>query len=272
MRAFLIGAALAAMSACAGDSDRDPTDPNDPGDPGDGGGSGGGGGGGGDTPVDEVARDYDGIASAFGISVTGGELAGMLDMVVISEGGMPPGVTYHGADSNHFHHASGTRSGLTFNYLYHCNDLADVILPTCDGTADHSHVDVQWTGSLSAAAMSIDSVALDGSWTVRDIAVDKPRVGGKGEMSFVARVGEATTFSISYDATFDRVRYAPAASLPASGKIDLLIAAERTRGDATRTFAVTASLAFSGSDTALLTLDGTNVYDVALSSGIATRR
>ncbi len=277
MRAFLLGAALVATTACAGDQDRD-DDINDPDGDGDGdGGSGGGGGGGGgsdDTPVDEVARDYDGVASAIGASAYVGELSAMLDIVVISEGGMPEGISYLGSNDQHFHHASGSRGGLTFHYMYHCNDAGDLILPTCDGNANHSHVDVSWSGGLEGAAMSIESVALEGNWAVRDLSVDKPRVGGDGKMSFVARIagGAAATFNISYDATFDRVRFAPGQAFPASGKIDLLIAAERTRSDATRTFAVTGSLAFAGTSAAILTLDATNTYSIDLTSGIATKR
>lgn len=274
MRAFLLGAALLATAACAGDQDND-DDINDPsGGDDDGGGGGGGGGGDDDTPPDEAARDYDGVATAIGASASVGELSAMLDMVVISEGGLPAGVEYHGADGQHFHHAAATRGGLTFQYLYHCNDDADVIVPTCDGTANHSHVSVSFTGSVAASKMTIDSVSLEGDWAVRDLQIDKPRVGGDGKASFVARIddGVAATFDLSYDATLDRVRFAPGLSLPASGKIDLLISAERTRGSATRTFAVAGSLSFAGTATATLTLDGTNQYSIDLATGIATRR
>lgn len=274
MRAFLLGAAILATSACAGDQDND-QDINDPSDDGDGGGSGGGGGGGGDDdpPPDEAARDYDGVATAIGASASVGELSAMLDMVAISEGTMPQGIAYHGSNDAHFHHATATRAGLTFQYLYHCNDNADAIVPTCDGNANHSHVELTWSGALDSAALTIDSVALEGAWAVRDLQVDQPRIGGDAKMSFVARIAgsEPATFNISYDATFDRVRFAPGQAGPANGKIDLVIAAERTRGDSQRTFAVTGSLLFAGNAPATLTLDG-NQYSVDLTTGVATRR
>lgn len=267
MRAFLLGAALIASGACAGDQDND-GDNNDPSGDGDTDGSGDG------TPTDEAARDYDGVASAIGASASMGELAAMVDMVAIAEGAMPQGVTYVGVDDAHFHHATAARGGLTFDYLYHCNDSADVIVPTCDGNANHSHVTVKWTGNVAATKLTIDSIALEGDWAVRDLQVDKPRLGGDGKMSFVARIddGTAATFKISYDATLDRVRFAPGQRLPAAGKIDLVVAVDRTRGNATRTFTTSGSLLFTGAGTANLTLDASNQYSLDLATGVTTRR
>jgi hypothetical protein len=277
MRAFLLGAAVLALAAgCTDDGSKDPLNDPDPTDDGDDGGGGGGGGGSDDdtTPPDEAARDYDGVASVIGADVIGGELGGMLDMVVISEGGMPAGFNYLGVDATNTHHAMGVRGGLEFHYFYHCNDAGDVILPTCDGNANHSHVDVSWSGALQAGTMSISSVSLEGNWAVRDLSVDKPRVGGDGKLSLVANLGgtDPASFNITGDATFDRVRYAPGQALPSSGKIDLLISAERTRGTSTRTFAVAGALVFDGSTIAVLTLDASQLYSVDLTTGIATRR
>ena len=146
MRAFLIGASILALSACSGSDDpkdpndpsdpSDPSDPNDPNDPND--------------PVDHVARDYDDVAAAIGASGRNGDIAAMLDMVVISHGGMPADVTPLGENANHFQHASAVRNGVTFDYLYHCNDDADVIVP-CAPTVNHSHITLKYSGSVAGA-------------------------------------------------------------------------------------------------------------------------
>ncbi|MBA3396795.1 MAG: hypothetical protein H0T89_29460 [Deltaproteobacteria bacterium] len=240
----------------------DPSDPSDPNDPPDD-----------PTPVDEVARDYDDIAATLGASARIGELSAMLDVVVISEGGMPDGFTYLGVSADHFHQMSGQRGGVSFNYLYHCNDAADVIVPTCDGTANHSHVTLAWDGDMTSAAMSMTGISNAGEWTIRDLSVDKPRVGGEASISFDARVNSpvAATYSLTYDTTFDRVRFAPGQALPVSGKIDFAITAMRVRANSTRNFSVTASLLFAAGTTATITLDGNRNYSLDLTTGVTTK-
>lgn len=264
MRAFLLGATVLALAACGSDEPNDPKDPTDPSDPGNP-----------DTPddpddpVDHVARDYDDMASAIAGSARVGEVAAMLDLVVISHGGMPSDIMYLGADGAHFHHATGVRSGVTFDYLYHCNDNADAIVAQCGSTVDHSHITVKLSGN-TAGAMAMNGIDAKGSWTVRDIDIAKPRIGGTLALDFTTRVNNAD-FVFSFDAVLDRIRYEPTPVNPLSGKIDFSIMANRTRGDNKRDFTANASLVFANSNTATLTIDGTKKYSVDLSTGTATK-
>ena len=193
----------------------------------------------------------------------------MLDLVVISHGGMPADITYMGHDANHFHHAMGVRNGVTFDYLYHCNDNADAIVPQCSPSVDHSHVTLKITGNASGA-MAMNNILDKGSWSVRDIDIVKARVGGKSSLDFNARVNNAD-FVFSFDTTLDRVRYEPNGQVPLSGKIDFAIMASRTRESHKRDFTAAASLVFANSNIATLTIDGTKRYSVDLTTGAATK-
>jgi hypothetical protein len=229
----------------------DPQDPNDPPD-----------------PTAHVARDYDDVAKAIGASVRVGEVAAMLDLVVISNGGMPADLSFMGENAMHFKHATGVRNGVTFDYLYHCNDGGDVIID-CSSTANHSHITLSWTGSVSGA-MAMSGITNKGSWTVRDISVAKPRVGGTSALDFTAHVNNAD-YVFSFDSTLDHVRYEPGGQMPLSGKIDIAIMASRTRDGMKRDFTVAASLVFAGNNSGTLTLDSTKRYSVDLSSGAVTK-
>jgi len=233
----------------------DPTDPNDPNDPQD--------------PVtpDHLERDYDDVAAVVGASAYAGELTAMLDVLQLSTGGVPDGFSVQQGD--HFQVATGARSGVSFQYLYHCNDDADVILVTCSGYKNHAHVTVNIAGDATGAAMSMEGIARDGDWTVRDLGVDKPRVGGDAHMAFTARVtgDNPATFDLTYDANFDRVRFSPAGGFPLSGKIDLSIGAERTRGDDHRTFGMIGAIQFAGNSSATITLDASHTYALDLTTG-----
>ena len=259
MKAFLLGAAVLALGACA--TDRDPSTPDpipnpdpDP-DP---------------VPTDDEARDYDDIAATIGATASMGELRAMIDVSLLAEGVVPSDLTDLGADGTFTHHVRGARGGVTFDYLYHCNDDADVIVASCSGSDNHAHVAVEWAGDASSDTMAMEAIARDGDWTVRDMRVDKPRVGGDGEISFVAR-SDDSSYNLSYTATFDRVRFLPGSDLPASGGITFAIAAERTRNDVIRTFAVNAGIVFAGAPTATLVLDGTHQYTLDLATGLTTK-
>lgn len=262
MRAFLIGASVLALSACSGSDDpRDPVDPDDPTDPtpddpddpnp--------------DDPIDHEARDYDDVATTIGASARVGEFAVMLDMMVISHGGMPADVQYHGQVGGHFHHATSLRNGINFDYLYHCNDNADAIVPVCNNTIDHSHFTVKLSGD-AVGAMEMNGLATKGGFTVRDIDIVKPRVGGTDALDFTARVNNAD-YVFAFDTAFDRVRFEPNGVIPLSGKIDFTIAANRNRAGVVRDFTMSGSLVFAGSNTATLTLDATKNYSVDLATG-----
>jgi hypothetical protein len=253
---------LALSAACGSDDPNDPSDPADPADPADPDDP--------DDPADQVARDYDDTASAVAGSARVTEIAAMLDLNIISHGGMPQDITYVGVDANHFHHATGVRNGVTFDYLYHCNDNADVIVPQCNSAVDHSHIRLKLTGNASGA-MAMTGIEHKGTWAVRDIDIVKPRVGGTSTIDFSARVNNAD-YVFSFDATLDRIRYEPNGQVPMSGKVDFSIMASRTRDGNKRDFTSVASLAFANSTTAMLTIDGSKRYSVDLTTGLATKQ
>ena len=257
MRAFLLGAAVLALGACAADTDPSTPDPIPDPDPD-------------PVPTDDEARDYDDVAATIGATASMGELQAMIDASLLAEGVIPSDLTYLGADGSFTHHARGTRGGVTFDYFYHCNDDADVIVATCSGNDNHAHLAVQWAGDASSDTMAMEAIAREGDWTVRDLRVDKPRVGGDGEISFVARSSDST-YNLSYTATFDRVRFLPGQLAPASGSITFAIAAERTRAEVVRNFAVNASIVFTGVTSATLVLDGTHQYALDLTTGVTTK-
>ena len=262
MKTLLLGAAVLAFAACGSESPDDPNTPDDPSNPDDP-----------DDPndpedPDETARDYDDLANVLGTSAVAGELSAMVDMVVISHGGTPSGFAV--SQQGHYTIAEGARGGVTFTYQYHCNDDADVILPSCSPSVNHSHIIPLMSGDMTGANMSMTSIVHDGNIAVRDINAGKPRVGGKGEMGFVAQLSDAS-FDLTYTSNFDRVRFDPNGVLPLSGKLDLTIAVQRDRGGATRSFGVVAALAFDGDNTATLTLDATRSYDIDLTTGVATK-
>jgi hypothetical protein len=261
MKTLLLGAAVLAFAACgsSGSDDpndpNDPTDPNDPNDPTD------------PTTPDQADLDYADVAALVGQSAARGESWAMLDVMVLSHGGTPDGFVVTPGD--HYLTAAGSRAGVTFDYYYHCNDNADVVLTYCDATVNHAHVQVTMTGSATGAAASLSAIDRDGDWTVREISVAKPRIGGDAMMQFTASVAGQypATYTLSYTANFDRVRYTPGTTLPLSGKIDFSISANRTRAGAARNFSVTAALVFDGDSSATLTLDATRNYSVDLTTG-----
>lgn len=258
MKTLLLGAAVLAFAACgtsdSKDDPMDPSDPNDPNDPND------------PTP-DQEALDYADVAALIGASAQTGEVSAMLDAVILSNGGAPAGFTVTQGD--HFVLANGSRGGVTFDYFFHCNDNADVVLNYCNNTVNHSHVEVTIAGNVAGAGMSMSAIDREGKWAVRDIGVGKSRVGGDAAMSFSASVGGqyAASYELSYTAIFDRIRYNPEGPLPLSGKIDFVVTAKRTRGNSVRNFSPSASLVFDGDSSATLTLDGTKTFSVDLTTG-----
>ena len=255
MRAFLLSAL--ALTACSSSDTPDPGDPGDPGpvDPGD------------PAPPDEAQRDYDDVAKSIGASIQTGELQAMVDVVILSVDGTPPGLSRINAGE-----VVGERNGVTFHYTYHCNDTADVIIDACDDRAHHEHVHVLWSGDLAGAPMS--GIVREGDWTVRDLLVDKPRVGGDGHMSYVHQMeSDGSTYDLTYDATFDHVRFVPGGGLPSMGTIDYAITIHRTRSTAEtpeRDFAIAANVTFAADGSGTITLDSTHTYALDLTTGLVT--
>ncbi|HEU0035417.1 MAG TPA: hypothetical protein VFQ53_32630 [Kofleriaceae bacterium] len=253
MRAILFGAALVLAACASDDPNPNPPDPTDPGpdDP---------------APPDQEARDYDDVAVSIGAAVYGGELMSMVDAVTLATGGIPAGFTQTSAMD-----VSGTRDGVSIAYNYYCVDDNDVPIASCGTFANHMHMHFTMSGALSSP-MALDAVDQTGKWTVRDIEVGKPRVGGDSAMTYVTHIDGISTYDLAYDATLDHVRFAPGAVLPYEGTITSTVAVHRTRdGAGERNFAVTATIVFSSGTTATITLDSTINYSLDLTTGAVVK-
>jgi hypothetical protein len=261
MRAFLLGAAILALSACGNSSDDDdmnpvdPVDPTDPTDP--------------PTP-EETARDYDELASILAAHVRG-EFQLQLAAAEISESRLPAGfsITSAGLEEST---GVGTIGSMSYDFAFHCNDgtAAHTIVP-CDGNAHHSHIKFTATGGMVVGTMSMDQITRVVDWEIRDLTLDKARFRGPDQISLktVATTdGETASYGVQFTATYEQVRYLPSHTMPTFGTIDFTVNTERLRGDDRRVFNSTAHLVYGASGTpTTLSIDGTHNYTINLTSG-----
>lgn len=267
MRAFL--ACFLALAACSSDS----TKPNSPG----GGGDDGGSNMGSNMPptTDPNARqDYDDTASILASNLNVAELAAMKASVDISYGRVPAGMVEDtaGGLASGTGSVSGSLAGLAYSLAFECQDAVHNAIP-CNGTEDHVRLVVKYTGGASAANMSMDGVNEKGVFYVRYVNVPKPMYGGRGTTSFTSTLMTGV-YTISYTEASAHLQFDPTApALPSLGTDDFTLTIHRTR-DAVpdRDFNVTAHLEVTGADAATLTLDGAEIYNVTLSTGVAVHQ
>jgi hypothetical protein len=268
MRAFLLGAAVLALAACGSTSDNDPNDPNDPVDPQD--------------PTDpddpptpdESARDSDELASILAAHVRG-EFPMQLIAAEISKNRFPEGFSQTGTTAEGAYTGVGAQGGLSFAFDYRCNDgtTAHLIVP-CDGTAHHSHIKFTVTGSQSMGEIAMNEINRVVDWEIRDLTLDKARFRGPDGLSLKTAVttnGEAASYGVQFNATYEQVRYLVGYTFPTFGTIDFTVNTNRMRGDDKRVFNSTAKLTFGSSGVpTTLALDGVN-YTINLTSGAVVR-
>jgi hypothetical protein len=243
----------------------------------DNGGGGGGGGGGGDVSDTDKAQDYNDVAASIGANLSASDLPSMVDAVNMAYGRMPAGYTVTpktDSAGTQYELLDGSRAGLTVEYKLYCRDAADATI-ACAGAEDHAHVKPTYTGSVTAANASIDSIQRTASWIVRDIGQPSARLGGSGMDTFASHLStgdyQLTVTDTLKDGLFDPT--APAS--PTAGTFELTINVERSRSSSTpadRSFAVTAHILFTGSDAATLTLDGAQNYALTVSSGAVVKQ
>ena len=269
MGAFLLGAAVLALAACGSNSDNDPNDPNDPVDPQD--------------PTDpedpptpdESARDSDELASIIAAHVRG-EFPMQLVAAEISENRFPAGFSQTGTTAEGGYTAVGSQGGLSFAIDYYCNDgVADShAVIACEGAAHHSHVKITATGSQSMGEISMSEINRVVNWEIRDLTLDKARFRGPDGLSLkttVATNGEAASYKVQFNATYEQVRYLTGYTFPTFGTIDFTINTERNRGTDKRIFNSTAKLTFGSSGVpTTLAIDGVT-YTINLTSGAVVR-
>ena len=271
MRAFLVG--FLALAACASDSgNKMPGGGGDTG--GDTGGSDMGSDGGGGTTDPSARQDYDDTATIVGANLNVAQIAAMQASVNLSYGRIPAGFTEDTAGQL----ATGTGSmtgsiaGLAATIAYECHDINHVAVP-CNGAEDHTRLVLKWTGAVAAANMSLDGVNQKGVYYVRYINQGRPMFGGTGTDAFTSTLATGV-YTVSYSEASAHLQFDPTTpALPSGGTDDFTLTIHRTReGVADRDFNVNAALAVTGDDAATLTLDGTEVYNLTLSTGVAVHQ
>jgi len=268
MRAFL--ACFLALAACSSDS----SNPNPP-----------PGGGGDDTGSDmgsnmppttdpTVRQDYDDVASIIASNLNVSELAAMRASIDISYGRVPAGMVEDtaGGIASGTGSVSGSLAGLAYSLAFECHDVNHLAVP-CNGAEDHVRLVVKYTGAASAANMSMDGVNEKGVYYTRYINVPKPMFGGTGTTSFTSTLMTGV-YTVSFTEASIHLQFDPNTPvLPSGGTDDFTLTIHRTRdGVADRDFNVSAHLEVTGNDAATLTLDGSEIYNVTLSTGVAVHQ
>lgn len=264
MRAFLHGAMVIGFVA-AGCSDSTPSDPandqsdegpatTDEEDP--------------PTP-EEVTRDYDELARVLSAHARG-DFAIMLAAAEISKMRMPSGfaLTADGA-------GTGTVGSMNYAFSVYCKagDAAETVVP-CDGNAHHSHIAITMTGSQTVDATSMDKVERSVDWEIRDLTLGKARFRGPDDIvlkTAVSNGAETTTYTVNMDATYEQVRFMPAATFPTFGTVDFTINAERVRGQDRRVFESKAQLVYGSGEPTTLTFDGSLKYKIDVKTGAVSK-
>ncbi len=238
---------------------------------------GGGDGGGGDVSDADKQQDYNDVAASIAANLSVGELPSMVDAVNMAYGRMPQGYAVtQKTDSagDQYELLDGTRGGVTIEYKLYCRDNSD-LTTVCNGMENHAHVKPVYTGSITAATASIDSIQRNAAWIVRDLGLPSARLGGEGTDNYVSHLSTGD-YQIMASDTLKNALFDPAApSTPTAGTLDVTANVQRSRSSsspAARSFAVSAHLVFTGPDAATLTLDGSQSYAVTISSGAVTKQ
>jgi hypothetical protein len=267
MRAFLVG--FLALAACASNS----SNPN-PGGGDDTGGSNAGSDMGSNTTDPTARQDYDDVATIVGTNINSSEIAAMQASVNLSYGRLPANFTEDVAGQLATGKGSmtGTIGGLAATIAYECHDPVHVVIP-CNGAEDHTRLVLKWTGAVAGAAASMDSINEKGVYYVRYVNVPKPMFGGTGNTSFTSTLATGV-YTVSFSEASAHLLFDMAnPALPVGGTDDFTLTIHRTRqGAPDRDFNVSAALVVTGDDAATLTLDGSEVYNLTLSTGVAVHQ
>jgi hypothetical protein len=279
MKAFLLGASLIALGipACA-DNHNPPDDGDDVADPGDQMDQG-------EDPTDpvdppteeEVARDNDELAQVIAAHVRG-EFPIQLAAAQISKGVFPAGFSPTGQDPSTGEDTGvGTVDGLSFTFSYHCNNGDELhTRVACDGLAHHSHMLWTMTGAETVGNMSMVDMHRQVNWEIRDLLDQKARFRGPDNVqvsSDVSLDGEVSSYTLNFDAAYEKVRFMPNAVIPTFGTIDFSLNVERVRGEDHRVFETAAQLVYGASGVpTTLTLGGSLVYTIDLETGVVAKR
>ncbi|HSN26732.1 MAG TPA: hypothetical protein VLT45_10615 [Kofleriaceae bacterium] len=227
-----------------------------------------------DAYVDRgVEQDYDDLATTLVGAMRTQELQAMQDGITTAYNGG----TLAGFTSPQPGELTGTRNGVSYDYMFHCEDQQMFDNTTCGPASDHIHWMATINGPVTSDALSFSEFKLTTKWTIYEIDLDKPQVTGYDHLLLVADLAsDGTRFQLTVDGpTFDHVRLDPQPTFPFAGGVSYTISATRTRqtaNPAQRAFAASAAVTFTGPGAATLVLDGTHTYDIDMSTGAVARQ
>jgi hypothetical protein len=227
-----------------------------------------------DTISDE---DYDDVASALASTnrpqggSRGGELGAMVDLGILARGGAVPGFSLSG------NAWLGNRLGLSYRYELACHDTEDRSQLVCNDETDVAYVDVVLSGMLDLPFLHLQLDRM-GDWTVTGLTTNAASLDGSGLMQLETRVERTDTtamYELTYGADYRGITLARGEAWPRAGSIEYAIEVERTRTTSgttdTRHFTLDARLNLAAGGRAMLTLDGSQHYQLELDSGVVAR-
>jgi hypothetical protein len=196
-----------------------------------------------------------------------GELAAMIDVVQIAYVQVPAGFESTGTNQ-----LLGMHGDLQYAYSWYCRDAVDMVDIVCDGHENHVHIQVDFTGDMSTAAMTLDGFDRSAKWTVRDVSVNEPRVDGPGKVMFTSELAHGT-YDVDLDDTFTRVRFTTTPTVPTSGTMDLTVNVQRSKRDGSpdRKFTTMAHIDLTTAPASLV-FDGAATYTLDMTTGAVTKK
>ena len=268
--------AMLALAACADNNNTNGGGTGSDTGGGNGSNTGSDGGGGGVSDADKQ-QDYNDVAASIAADLSVGELPSMVDAINLAYGRTLPGYTVTpktDSAGTQYELLDGSRGGVTIEYKLYCRDNADATT-TCNGAENHAHVKPTYTGSVTAASASIDSIQRSAAWIVRDLGMPSARLGGTGTDNYASHLSTGDYQIMAMDTLKNALFDPTTPTTPTAGTLDLTLEVQRTRNTASpadRSFATSAHLVFTGSDAATLTLDGSQTYAITISTGAVTKQ
>ncbi|MEM9193726.1 MAG: hypothetical protein AAGF12_31415 [Myxococcota bacterium] len=219
--------------------------------------------------------EYDEVASGLGSLVAnssgGGDVGSMSDAVLVVRGEVPADLSAMGEGSYR-----GARAGLEYRYAVSCLDASGAT-SACGTQTDGGSLAVAWSGNLTLPNFR-GEVDRAGQWTLTGVPSGTAEFNGHGTFDVAAEwrgfFGRMNSYELHYEANYDAIQIDTQTLEVLSGTarfdIDATRLREGTRRSVEREFAIEAILEFSP-ENAVLTLDGTRNYTVALSDGAVER-
>ncbi len=226
-----------------------------------------------DAYVDRgVEQDYDDLATTLAAAIGSTQLQAMKDGIATAyNGGTLPGFTTVQPGE-----LAATINGISYDYMFHCEDQQAHDNITCGPASDHIHWMATISGPVTVGQEAFSEFRMTTHWTIHEIYLNKPQVEDADTLRLdTTLASDGTRFQITTGGTFDHVRLDPQPTAPFAGGISYSLTVARTRQTATpaqRSYTATAAIAFTGPGLATITLDGTHVYDVDMSTGVVSRQ